>query len=118
MILREKYTALSRDLLTKAQEALTQGDLVQASEKGWGAAAQMVKAVAAKRRWRHNGHGALFQVVDRLVEETGNPQLDILFQVANSLHNNFYENWLPIGAVERGLDRVREFVQSMDRILQ
>ncbi len=36
----------ARDLLAKSREYLTQSDLHQASEKGWGAAAHMVKAVA------------------------------------------------------------------------
>jgi hypothetical protein len=118
MVQREKYTTASRDLLAKAQEALAQGDLVQASEKGWGAAAQMVKAIAANRRWRHGGHAALFQVVELLVEETGNPRLDLLFKAADSLHANFYENWLPPGAVARGLDQVQEFLRSMEPFLE
>jgi hypothetical protein len=45
MTQREKYTSASREFLAKAQEALELDDLAQASEKGWGAAAQMVKAV-------------------------------------------------------------------------
>ena len=36
----------ARDFLAKSREYLTQGDLHQASERGWGAAAHMVKAVA------------------------------------------------------------------------
>ena len=42
---------------------LAEGDLLQASEKGWGVAAQMVKAVAETRGWRHSTHGDLYHVV-------------------------------------------------------
>ena len=35
--------------LAQAHEELAKGDLQQASEKGWGAASQMVKAVAQER---------------------------------------------------------------------
>ena len=63
----EKYTGASGELLGKARYELAQGDLRQASEKGWGAAAQMVKAVAERRGWRHDGHAALFAVVNQLV---------------------------------------------------
>jgi hypothetical protein len=118
MAQQERYTNASREFLAKAQEALAQGDLVQASEKGWGAVAQMVKAVAARRRWRHGGHADLYQVVDRLVAESGDPQLDLLFGAANGLHTNFYENWMPRGSVERGLAGVREFIQKMERFLE
>jgi hypothetical protein len=34
--------------LGEAEELLARGDYVQASEKAWGAAAQIVKAVAAR----------------------------------------------------------------------
>ena len=52
----QKYHQQSRHLLTQALRELDQGDLVQASEKGWGAAAQMVKAIAEQRGWRHRAH--------------------------------------------------------------
>ena len=86
------YVAASRDFLSNAFEELAQGELTQASEKGWGAAAQMVKAVAQQRGWEHNGHALLFAAIRRLVDETGDRQLDTLFHVANSLHSIFYEN--------------------------
>ena len=35
------YHATSRKLLAQSREELTRGDVLQASEKGWGAAAQM-----------------------------------------------------------------------------
>ena len=45
----QKYQRDSRHLLGQAREELAQGDVRQASEKGWGAAAQIVKAVAETR---------------------------------------------------------------------
>ena len=43
-------------VLDEAFEKLDQGDLRQASENGWGAAAQMVKAVAEERGWPQDDH--------------------------------------------------------------
>ena len=40
------YQERSREYLAKAFEELEAGDLTQASEKGWGAAAQIVQAAA------------------------------------------------------------------------
>ena len=40
------YRELSREYLAKAFEELKAGDLTQASERGWDAAAQIVKALA------------------------------------------------------------------------
>ena len=117
MTQRQEYAATSRDFLAKAQAALDQGDLAQASEKAWGAAAQMVKAIAEQRGWQHNGHALLFQTVSRLVAETGDDQLRNLFHVANSLHSNFYENWLDSEMVESGLRDVRLLVTMLERLL-
>ena len=115
---REKHTSASREFLTKAQEALEQDDLGQASEKGWGAAAQMVKAISEQRGWQHNGHAYLFQAVRQLADETGDNQLVRLFQIANSLHINFYENWIPKESVRESLEAVQEFVDKAERLLR
>jgi len=40
------YETQARDFLVKGQQYLAAGDLHQASERGWGAAAHMAKAVA------------------------------------------------------------------------
>ena len=110
----EEYTRTSRELLVKAEEALAQDDLLQASEKGWGAAAYIVKGIAQRRGWQHSGHRELFQAVNRLVQETGDRELRSLFNVADSLHSNFYENWRPREFVQDGLERVTEFIQKLE----
>ena len=117
MIQHEKYTGAAREFLGKAQEALSEGDLAQASEKAWGAAAQMLKAVAERRGWPHGGHAHLYEVVRLLVEETGDHQISTLFHVAGNLHNNFYENWLPMELVAAGLTDVRQLVDKLEQLL-
>ena len=113
----ERYATAARELLTKAQEALAERDLRQASEKGWGAAAQIVKAVATRRSWQHQSHAALFEVVRRLMLETGDRNLQANFHIANSLHYNFYEDRMLDEAIEVGLEHVREFIQGMEPFL-
>ena len=44
-----EYAEVSRRLIRQAAEELERGDLIQASEKAWGAAAQAVKAIAEQR---------------------------------------------------------------------
>jgi hypothetical protein len=112
------YANAGRDFLTQAFDELSQGKLTQASEKGWGAAAQMVKAVSAVRGWEHNGHAPLFQAVRRVVAETGDSRISELFHIANSLHVNFYENWLPEELVQSGLNNVRELVEKLEQLSQ
>jgi hypothetical protein len=110
----EEDSVISRELLTKAEEALAQNDLLQASEKGWGAAAHMVKEVAEKRGWRHNGHRELYQVVNRLAQDSCERELGISFTVASSLHSNFYENWTPTAMITDDLLQVRELLPKLE----
>ena len=108
------YKTASKELLDQAAQELADGDVRQASEKGWGAAAQMVKAVAQQRGWRHDGHAYLYRAVATLADETGDTDLHNLFHVASSLHINFYENWLPGSMVQSGLSDVQRFLDKLD----
>ena len=105
------------EFLAKAEGYLAEDDLLQASEKGWGAAAQMVKAVAEARGWNHGGHRQLFVAVNLLVEETGDEQLRVAFGLANVLHINFYDGLLPRETVEAHLAHIREFVGRLEELL-
>ena len=110
------YRVAATQLLAQARQEFSKGDVRQASEKGWGAAAQAVKAAAETRGWTHRSHAALFNAVDRLSEEANSDDLNSLFHVASNLHSNFYENCLSPRMVRVGLDRVAEFVALLDEM--
>ena len=111
------YREQSRMFMTQAYEELEKGDLAQASEKGWGASAQMVKANAQKRGWDHFTHRDLIRAVDRLTEQTDDLGLATLFGSAGFLHVNFYENGFSARAIEATLRRVERFVEKAERLL-
>ena len=113
----EEHAKTGRDMLSRAQEFLTQGDLLQASEKGWGAAAHMVKGVAERRGWPYTGHWEMYLAVNRLAQETGDGSLRTMFHVAGSLYGNYYENWMPTELVENGLEQMSAFVDSLKGLL-
>ena len=93
-------------MLAQAYEEFAKGDFVQASEKGWGATAQIVKAIAQERGWPHDSHAELatlflYQIVNELRHETGDAELAIPIQrlwhkwsttCFRTLFVNFYEN--------------------------
>jgi hypothetical protein len=112
------YRAEGRNLLSQATLELAAGDTRQASEKGWGAAAQMVKAVAHQQGWRHSSHAMLYQAVDQLVEMTGDPEIFDLFGIAGHLHVNFYENWATNANVERGLHSIQLLLDKLEPLLR
>jgi len=90
---------------------------VQASEKLWGAAAEIVKVVAAKRGIDLKAHGDLWDFVTKLRIELKDPELSKLFLQVNYLHQNFYEGVLPPQVVKDGADAVREFINKLEKLI-
>ena len=112
----KSYVYASFELLDKAGDYFRDGDLRQASEKGWGAAAQTVKAVA--ENWkahgaRHRSHWHLTALVNGLSAIDPASQIEGAFRDAQELHENFYENDLVRPAVSAYLARVMLLVNSM-----
>ena len=103
--------------LQQAFAELENGDLRQASEKGWGAAASAVKAVAEQREWEHHSHDSLFDVAALLPSESSNVNIRRDFQMASSLHTNFYEGWLRKEMVRSGLDQVQRPLTALEPVL-
>ena len=116
MTTRTDYHAdTGREFLARARAYLDEGDLLQASEKGWGAAAQLVKAAAEARGRPHRTHRDLYAVVRRLAAETGDRDIQTAFAVAGALHQNFCEGWLGPEDAEAYLDQVSALVGGSTR---
>lgn len=109
----EVHWELCERYLEEAGRLLSEGDTAQASEKGWGAAAQALKAVAAKEGRELRSHGELWRFLSELRQRTGDEELGLLWRSANALHVNFYENWMPLQEVGLDLERVRRFVERL-----
>jgi len=109
---------LSEKYFSEAKELLKEGDYVQASEKLWGAASQMVKAVAAKRNLELRSHSDLNRFVAELRREANEPEIRRLWQIATSLHQNFYVAWLPVETVRESVEDIKRFREMLERMLQ
>ncbi len=110
------YLKLNGKNLSEANE-LTKKDLVQASEKLWGACAEIVKAVAAKRGIELGTHASLWEFVSKL--DKAHPGWGLLdqFSYAENLHTNFYEEWLTEDYVRRGVEVAENFIAQMKKLL-
>ena len=102
----QTYQQASQRFLAQAKQELADGDLPQASEKGWGATAQILKAIAERRGWEHKRHRHYHRIISRLRAETGDGNIRRLFGVASALRENFYENEMIADDVADGLDDV------------
>ncbi len=116
MVQQETYRQQSKVFLEDAKKYLEEGNLYQASEKGWGAAAQIVKAVAEGRGWRHRRHDYLQEVIDHLTAVTNDDNYVLLFASANALHSNFYEGYMAQRSVALHLAKVSLLIEELERL--
>ena len=116
-MITQKYGESSRHLLSQARSELAAGDVRQASERGWGSDAQIVMAMAEQRGWQHRGDAQLFDAVATIAAETGDDDVDRLFELASAMHANFHEDWYGAGRVERGLSDVETFLDKLEPLV-
>ena len=116
MTTAERCRSTSTHLYDQAIVELEAGDLLQASEKLWGAAAQALKSVAERRGWKHDSHAQFYNIMAALERETESPDLRTRFDVAATLHINFYENWLDEDQIRRRAKDVGAFLDQTDNL--
>ena len=109
----EFYIEASTTLLEQAETELEKGDLRQAAEKIWGAAALAVKAYAAQCEGiRLTSHGELWSYTRRLKEDLG-PWVYDSWNAATAMHTCFYEGWCTEDHVAEALEKVRRLVVTV-----
>ncbi|MYB42982.1 MAG: hypothetical protein F4X76_12560 [Chloroflexi bacterium] len=109
------HAAQAHEFLAKAREYLAADDLHQASEKGWGAASHMAKAVAAAQGWEYETHADFSVVLNRAWRLTGDDLLPGLRATANDLHGNYYrrKRHLDAAAVGRDIESMAELLELL-----
>lgn len=118
MTLATEHVEISNRFLRHAEEQFQLGDMPQASEKAWGAVAHYLKSIAKRRSWRNRSHRDLSRIVIRLANDSRDPdRIKILFNSANSLHSNFYEDWLEDELVRDGIEHCRELIYKLENEL-
>ncbi len=114
------YRRQAREFLVKSRQYLAEDDLHQASEKGWGAAAWMAKAVAEAQGWKYTRHDKFFVVMNQIEQTTGNRQLGSLKGEANLLHGYFYtrKRYLSADDIGRRLDQMVALLDILEPLTQ
>jgi len=90
---------------------------LELSEKSWGAAAQIAKALAAKEGKTLRSHRELWEFAGELADRLSDPELRHLWGTANVLHQNFYEGWMPPREVELAVEDVKRLVEKLRGLL-
>ena len=110
------YRQEAHVFLSRAWKYLAAGDLHQASEKGWGAAAWMAKAVAVTHGWVYQTHAEFGAVLNNAKALTGNDRIFDLRSAAYSLHVNYYtrKRFLSHEAIEHDLGYMTELLDTLE----
>ena len=114
------YRQQAREFLTKSRQYLAEDDLYQASEKGWGAAAWMAKAVAEAQGWQYEKHPQFNVVLNSARRLTGDDRLLGMAGIANVLHGNFYTRRLFLDAdgISISLDQIAILLDILEPLTE
>ena len=117
MATTERHEEISDRFLDHAEAEFERGDMLQASEKAWGATAHYVKSVAKARGWPDGSHRDIADNARRLIDLTPDPDgAREKFALINMLHVNFYEEALDSRDVELGIRDARALIDAMREV--
>ena len=107
----------SRHFLALVNDELARGELEEASNKVWGAAAHAIKAVAERRGWEHHAHALLEAAVYRLVHEEHAPrELLIQYITASAYHQRFYGRPPEAEYIRAGKELIAQFIDTLESL--
>lgn len=115
MATAEQHRAISAQFLDQAEQEFERGDLLQASEKAWGAFSHYVNAIARQRGWRLGSHRDLIENANSLISaDPGNAEdRRRLVRSLEGLHANFYQSFLDEDSVRGGINDARELIEAL-----
>ena len=109
--------AISRRLLQQAQDELDLEDLLQASEKAWGAAAHAIKSVAEKRRWFSDADWKLARIATVIATEQGDGNISAYYRSVREAHYNFYHHEFNPLQVQEVINDAAALISKLEAIL-
>ncbi len=113
-----EYIEAAEDLLEEAREELGKGNVRQAAEKLWGAAAIAIKAYAYWREGKRlTSHGELWEYKRRLGDEFGEWVHDS-WASATEMHVCFYEGWCTKKDIKNAYKRIEKLVREIAALIK
>lgn len=116
MVTAERHREISAQFLDQAEDEFRKGDLLQASEKAWGAVSHYVNSVARQRGWPLGSHKRLIVNANRLIcRDLGNANhRRRLLRSIEALHANFYQEFLDEDSVRDGIEDAKELIRTLE----
>lgn len=111
----ERHQEICEQFLAHAEEEYRRGDHLQAAEKAWGAFAHCVNSIAIGKGWRVGTHRQLRDNAKRLIDRDPEhaEKRRLLLGAVESLHVNFYKEFMTEDEVRHGIDDARELIEAV-----
>ncbi len=117
MVQQLTYRQQSRECLRQAFWARQHGAVREASEKGWGAASQMLKAVADQRGLEHSSPADMRSAAFRLSRELGVREIRQMWLIADNLPVKCYKGELAFMDVHLAIEQIEALVDTLEALL-
>ena len=111
------HARAAREFLEHSHREFADGQILQGSDKLWGAASHAVMALAMQRGWRFSKYNARVEAINRLVEEYDEPLLAADFGIAETFRANFYHDFMEDDEIHRGRPMVSRLVNRVLEIV-
>ena len=108
------YVDTSWAFLSKAETALAEGELVQASCKGWYAAAWALRGFARAKGWRYTDFYGIVGVIECLAQEYADEEFYDLYSSADALAVNSPRCCDSRAGIEHDLSRVAKLLRKRE----
>ena len=108
---------ISRELLGKAWQELDSGDLLQASEKAWGAAAFALKSAAEKRWWFNDADWKLGIIANVIAAEQDDDDIVAYTLAARDAHYNYYHHEFGAWRIAALIDDAARMLSGLEPVL-
>ena len=118
MVTAEQHREISAQFLDHAEDEFRKGELLQASEKAWGAVSHYVNFIARRRSWPIGSHRRLIENANNLISrDPANAEHSRrLLRSVEALHANFYNAFLDEDSVREGIQDARELIRTLERL--
>ena len=115
MATAEQHREISTQFLDHAEDEFRKGDLLQASEKAWGAVSHYVNSVARQRNWPLGSHRRLIENANELINRDPNNATERrrLLRSMEALHANFYQAYLDEDSVREGIEDAKDLIRAL-----
>ncbi len=112
------YLERSNRYWRQAQEFLEKGEPAKAAEMSWGSVVARAEALAVHRtRSALGNHRGIRRFIRDIAREEGPEELYYLFSLAESLHVDFYREFLEAEDVRLHLVSLGRFSEQIDRLI-